>query len=420
MTKRHKIRLIKAREILDSRGNPTVKVYLKSDSVESSFSVPSGVSEGEYEALEIRDNGKRYFGKGVRRAVENINQIIAPRFKGENVTKQEKIDRMLIELDGTEQKSNLGANAILGVSIAVLKAAAQVRKLPLYNYIAKIFYKKQKNKILKLPQPSFLLIEGALHAGNKLQVQEFMIIPQIKSFQEKLRVASEIYHTLKIVLNGKYGSASTNVGYEGGFAPSLSRTEKALDLIMTAIKKAGYLSKIKIALDIAASTFYQKNSYKFEDKIFTGSGLLKYYFHLYNNYPIISLEDPFFEKDWEDFQLMTKSFKNKITIFGDDLLATNPKRIEKAGKLGACNGLLLKPDQIGTFSEAIDAASKAKENKWKIMVSHRSGDTCDTFISDFAVGIGADFIKSGAPARGERVAKYNRLLEIEEELSRGC
>jgi len=416
MKEKSKIKLIKAREILDSRGNPTVKVYLKTSSEESNFSVPSGVSEGKYEALEIRDKEKRYFGKGVKRAVNNINQIIAPRLKGESVLKQERIDQMLIEIDGTEQKSCLGANAILGVSIAVLKAGAQVKKIPLYKYIAQIFYGKQKAQIKKLPQPSLLLIEGALHGGNNLQIQEFMIIPQIRLFREQLRIGSEIYQTLKLILNEKYGKASTNVGYEGGFAPLLNRAEKALDLISLAIKKAGYLSKIKIALDIAASTFYQKNSYKFEDKIFTGSGLLKYYLNLSKTYPIISLEDPYFEEDWENFSLITQKLKNKITIFGDDLLATNPERIKTASKVGACNGLLLKPDQIGTFSEALTAAKEARKHQWKIMVSHRSGDTCDTFITDFAVGIGADSIKAGAPNRGERVAKYNRLLEIEEEL----
>jgi len=418
MKRNYKIRFIGAREILDSRGNPTVKAYIRTDSGESYFSVPSGVSEGKYEALEVRDKGKRYLGKGVKRAVANINEVIAPKLKGEDVKKQKKIDGILIELDGTEQKSKLGANAILGVSIAVLKAAAQARKLPLYNYIAKIYYKRQKSKILKFPQPSILLIEGALHAGNNLQVQEFMILPQMKFFREKIRVASEIYHTLKLVLNEKYGKIATNVGDEGGLAPPLKTTEKALDLIMTSVKKAGYFSRIKIALDIAASTFYQKNSYKFEDRIFTGTGLLKYYSNLCNNYPIISLEDPYFEEDWDNFQLITKSLKSKITIFGDDLLATNTKRIEKAAELKACNGLLLKPDQIGTFSEAIEAARAAKQNKWKIMVSHRSGDSCDTFLSDFAVGIGADFIKAGAPTRGERVARYNRLLELEEEIEK--
>jgi len=410
-----KIKLIRAREILDSRGNPTLKVYLKTSSVESTFSVPSGVSEGKYEALEIRDKEKRYFGKGVRRAVNNVNQLIAPKLKGESVFKQERIDKMLIEMDGTEQKSRLGANAILGVSIAVLKVAAQAKKTPLYKYIAQIFHEKKDNQTKRVPQPSILLIEGALHGGNNLQIQEFMVIPQMKSFSEQLRVAWEIYQTLKSILNEKYGKISTNVGYEGGFAPPLNRAEKALDLIMLAARKAGYLSKINIALDVAASTFYQKNSYKFEDKIFTGSGLFKYYLNLLKTYPITSLEDPYFEEDWENFGFITQKLKNRITIFGDDLLATNPKRIKKANDLGACNGLLLKPDQIGTFSEAISAAKEARKHQWKIMVSHRSGDTCDTFIADFAVGIGADFIKAGAPSRGERVAKYNRLLEIEEQ-----
>lgn len=418
MRQANKIKLIKAREVLDSKGTPTIKVYIQTASVKSHFSVPSGVSEGKHEALEVRDKEKRYFGKGVKKVVENINQVIASKLKGEDVTKQEKIDRILIELDGTEQKSNLGANAILGVSIAVLKAAAKVRRIPLYEYIAGIFHKREKKTTLTLPEPSFLMLEGALHGGNDLQVQEFMIVPRAKFFKEKMRMSSEIYHTLKLVLSNKYGKISTNVGYEGGFAPPLQTTEKALDIIMTALKRAGHTSRAKISLDIAASTFYQKNSYKFEDKIFTGSGLLKYYSELCNNYPIISIEDPYSEEDWENFQLITQKLKRKIIIFGDDLLATNIKRIRQAEQSQACNGLLLKPDQIGSFSEAIEAAREAKKNKWKIMVSHRSGDTCDTFISDFAVGISADFIKAGAPSRGERVSKYNRLLEIEEELEK--
>lgn len=413
--KKNKIKQIRAKEILDSRGTPTIKVFLKTNlDIISSFSVPSGTSEGKYEAQELRDGGKRYFGKGVKKAVKNVNEIIAKNLKGEDVTLQERIDKLLIDLDGTEQKRRLGANAILGTSIAVLKTGAKAKKLPLFEYIAKISRIKTKKGDFKLPSPAFKLIGGGTHAGTDLQVQEFLIVPKAVSFDQKVKIASEIYQTLKLILEKKYGKIATNVGYEGGFAPPIKKTEKALDLIILAAKKIGYLSKIKIALDIAASTFFENNSYKFEDRIFTGSGLLKFYLNLSKNYPLLSIEDPFFEEDWENFKIITGTFKNKIIIFGDDLLATNLKRIEKARKLEACNGLILKPDQIGTFSEAILAAKEAKKAGWKIMVSHRSGDTCDTFISDFAVGIGADFVKFGAPARGERVAKYNRLLEIEE------
>ncbi|MFH0987334.1 MAG: phosphopyruvate hydratase [Patescibacteria group bacterium] len=417
MRKNYAIKSIRGREILDSKGNPTLKVYLETEDNESSFSVPAGVSEGKYEALDIRDNDKnRYFGKGVRRAVEKINRIIAPKLKGEDVTKQEKIDRLLIKLDGTNQKSNLGGNTILGVSVASLKAAAEVKKIPLWNIVSRIFF-KDKKKISRLPLPSVLLIEGALHGGNDLQFQEFMIIPQLKEIEENIRSAAEIYHTLKTILKEKYGATATNVGLEGGFAPPLNKAEKALDVIMAAIKKSNYLSEVKIAIDVAASTFFQKNSYKFENKFFTGSGLLNYYSEISKNYPVASIEDPYFEEDWENFKLITQKLKNKVTIFGDDLLATNPERIKRAAKLNACNGLILKPDQIGTVTEAIEAARLARQNKWKIMVSHRGGDTCDSFIADFAVGIEADFTKFGAPSRGERVARYNRLLEIVEELS---
>lgn len=413
--KRNEIKQIKAKEILDSRGIPTIKVFLKTNlDIISSFSVPSGTSEGKYEAQELRDGDKRYFGKGVKKAVKNVNEILSKKLKGEDITFQERIDQLLIELDGTEKKKRLGANAILGVSVAVLKAGAKAKNLPLFEYIANTARIKIKKRNFKLPDPSFKLIGGGAHAGTDLQVQEFMIIPKAPRFEQKVKIASEIYQTLKSILEKKYGKIATNVGYEGGFAPPIKKTEKALDLIILAAKERGYLSKIKIALDIAASAFFENNSYKFEDRIFTGSGLLKFYMDLSKNYPLFLIEDPFFEEDWGNFKMLAKTFKNKVIVFGDDLLATNLKRIKRARELNACSGLVLKPDQIGTFSEAILAAKEAKKAGWKIMVSHRSGDTCDTFISDLAMGIGADFVKFGAPSRGERVVKYNRLLEIEE------
>jgi enolase len=415
-----KIKSIKEQEILDSRGEPTIEVELETNLGVFRASVPSGASKGKYEAKELRDGGKRYCGKGVLKAIKSINEIIAPKLKGKDPTKQKEIDELMLELDGTKDKSNLGANAILAVSIAVCRAGAVVKNLPLYQHIYQLKEQKEISKRsfapLTLPKPCFNVINGGVHAGNNLALQEFMVIPQEKSFSENLETGSEIYHFLKEVLRNEIGEQSINIGDEGGFAPPIEQTKQALNLIIKAVKKAGYQNKIKIGLDCAASQFYGDKKYQLEGAVFTKQGLLAFYQDLVENYPIIFLEDPFSEEDWQGFQETTKKLEQKIIIVGDDLLTTNIERIKKAKDKKACSGLILKPNQIGTVTETLEAAKLAKSFRWKIIVSHRSGDTCDDFISDLAVGIKADFIKSGAPARGERTAKYNRLLKIEEEM----
>ena len=408
-----KIINIKAREILDSRGNPTVEVALKTNKGLVKDSVPAGASKGRNEARELRDGGKRYLGKGVKEAVQNINEIIAPRLKGERVSDQYKIDSIILKLDGTNNKRRLGANAILGVSLAVCRAGAKESKLPLWRYIAHIYNNHKKPFI---PQPLFNILNGGIHAGNKLSVQEFMIAPHARTFSKKLRMASETYHVLKSILREQIGISATNVGDEGGFAPPFHLTKQALEAEVKAIKKSGYKGKIGIVLDVAASQLFRSGSYRMDGKLMKKTALLKYYQNLVKKYPLLGIEDPFDEEDWDSFERINRLSGRKIRIIGDDLLVTNPRRIKKAGRLNACNTLLLKLNQIGTVSEAMEAAYLARNYHWKIVVSHRSGETCDDFIADFAVGIGSDFIKAGAPARGERVVKYNRLLEIEEEI----
>jgi len=418
MIKNSKIKTIKAREILDSRGNPTLEVCLITDAGEFQASVPSGASRGKYEAVELRDGGRRYYGKGVLKAVKNINKIIGPRLKGKDVMRQKEIDELMRKLDGTKNKSRLGANAIVGVSMAVCRAGAAAKNIPLYRQIAQLVENRSRPI---LPTPCFNVINGGVHAGNELDIQEFMIVPWGEKFSKSLQIASEIYHTLKKIIKEKYTDLGVNVGDEGGFAPPVRIPEEAIGLILEASQNSGYQKEIKIILDCASSQFYSKDKYKMKIGFFTKEGLLRYYLELIRKYPILGLEDPFAEEDWKGWQLLKSKItprgqKSKILVIGDDLLVTNPKRIKTAQEKGACNGLLLKVNQIGTVSEAIEAAKLAKSFGWKVMVSHRSGDTCDDFISDLAVGIGADFIKAGAPCRGERVAKYNRLLEIEEEL----
>jgi enolase len=412
-----KIKNIKAREILDSRGNPTLEVELETELGKFLASVPSGASKGEHEAVELRDGGERYFGKGVKKAVKNVNEIISKKLEGFDVTKQKEIDEALIELDGTENKSKLGANAICGVSLVVCKAGAKAKNLPLYQYVRELY--NLQLTTYNLPRPSFNVINGGVHAGNDLDFQEFMICPKTKSFSENLRIGAEIYHKLKEIITKKYGKLATNLGDEGGFAPPIKDPEIAIKLILEAVKILNYQNKISIILDVAASQFFDGKKYKTKIGNFSGEELTNFYLKLIKKYPIEGIEDPFAQDDFESWQYLKSKIKNqksKILIIGDDLTVTNPKRIKLAKEKSLCNGIIVKINQIGTVTEAIEAVKLAKSFGWKIMVSHRSGETTDDFISDFAVGIGADFIKSGAPARGERVAKYNRLLKIEEEL----
>jgi enolase len=412
-----RIKNIKAREILDSRGNPALEVEVETDFGKFLASVPSGASKGKHEAVELRDGGKRFFGKGVKKAVKNINEIISKKLKGFNITKQKEIDQALIELDGTENKSKLGANAICGVSLAVCKAGAGVKKIPLYKYIRELY--DLRLTTYDLPRPSFNIINGGVHAGNDLDFQEFMVCPKRKNFSENLRIGAEIYHKLKETISKKYGKLATNLGDEGGFAPPIKDPEIAIKLILEAAKSLNYQDKISIILDVAASQFFDGKKYKTKIGNFSGKELANFYLKLIKKYPIEGIEDPFAQDDFESWQNFSSYFQlpsSNFLIIGDDLTVTNPKRIKMAKEKGLCNAIIVKINQIGTVTEAIESVKLAKSFGWKIMVSHRSGETTDDFISDFAVGIGADFIKSGAPARGERVAKYNRLLKIKEEL----
>lgn len=413
-----KIKKIEAREILDSRGDPTIEVDLKTNDGVFRSSVPSGASTGKYEAKELRDGGKRYFGKGVLKAVENINKIIAPKIIGKDSSSQKEIDNLMIELDGTDDKSNLGANAICGVSLAVCRAGAGSKKLELFKYINEISKKIYKIPVKKpkIPDPLFNIINGGVHSGSELDVQEFMIMINETLFSKKLQMISEIYHQLKELLLKRYGKLAINIGDEGGFAPPFVAPEQALEFIFKAAEDLNYKTKTKIILDVASSQFFKNGKYEMKIGVFTKDGLMRYYTDLLSKYPIMGLEDPFSEDDWEGFEQITKKLGKKILIIGDDLLVTNPERIKKAKKRKAVNSMVLKINQIGTVSEALEAAKLAKEFGWKIVVSHRSGETNDDFIADFAVGIEADFIKAGAPTREERIVKYNRLLRIEEEL----
>jgi len=415
-----KIKKIKAREILDSRGNPTVGVELETDFGNFLASVPSGASRGRYEAVELRDGGKRYLGKGVLKAVRNINEVIAPKLIGKDPTKQKEIDEFLIKLDGTKNKSRLGANAILPVSMAVCRAGAKAKNIPLYHYLSEIYRGLTSAKLtgvrpVSIPFACFNVIEGGVHARNELDFQEFMVVPQKNSFAKNLQIVSEIYHQLKGILSKKYGKLATNLGDEGGFAPPIKFPEEAIELILEAAKKLNY--EIKIILDVAASQFFKNGKYQMKIGIFTREGLMRYYEKLIKNYPILGIEDPFSEDDLEGWKMANGRLPMAdFLIIGDDLTVTNPERIKEACKRKSCNAMIVKINQVGTVSEAITATKLARSFNWKVIVSHRSGETTDSFISDFAVGVGAEFIKAGAPAKKERMAKYQRLLEIEKEL----
>ncbi len=404
---------VRAREVLDSRGNPTVEVeVLLDDGTVGSAIVPSGASTGKFEALELRDKGKRYLGKGVLSAVKNVNEIIASKLLGMNAYDQVGIDRMLIELDGTENKTKLGANAILGVSMAVARAAAQSLYMPLYRYLG-----GPNSKIL--PVPFMNVINGGKHADNSLDIQEFMIVPAgAETFAEALRYGAEVFHTLKKILHDS--GHVTSVGDEGGFAPNLSSNEEAIKVLIQAIEMAGYVpgKDIFIALDCAASSFYDAESkvYDIDKTKKTTDELLEYYVELVKKYPIISIEDPFDEEDWEGFAKLTKRIGEKVQIVGDDIYVTNIKRLKKGVEIKASNSILIKLNQIGSVTETLDTIEYAKQNGMTCIISHRSGETEDTFIADLAVATNAGMIKTGSLSRSERIAKYNRLLRIEEEL----
>lgn len=410
-----KILNVKSREILDSRGNPTVETEITTKKGISRASVPSGASTGIHEALELRDGGRRYLGKGVSKAVNNVNKIIAKKIIGKSFD-QETVDQLMIHLDGTYNKEKLGANAILSVSMAFCRAIALEKDVPLYRHIAGLF----DNKKLALPVPAFNIINGGQHAGNKLDIQEYMLLPVgAKSFREALEIGSEVYHELKGLLKKDYGKGAVNVGDEGGFAPPMSCYEEPFDYIMDAVEKLGYFKKIKLGIDSAATSFYRHGKYYLEGQELSANDLIDRYMELIKAYPVVSIEDPFVEDDFDAFAKLTKQAK-KVQIVGDDLFCTNQQRIQKGIIMDSCNALLLKINQIGTITEALDAAKLAMNNKWGVMVSHRSGETDDSFIADLAVGLGNGQIKSGAPCRGERLAKYNQLLRIEEELGRNA
>jgi len=404
-----KIEYIHAREILDSRGNPTLEVEITTDSgFFGRAAIPSGASTGIWEAVELRDNDNRFHGKGLKKALKVIEDEIFPALRGMDVTQQKEIDYKMIELDGTENKSRLGGNTILGISVAAAKAAAASEKKRLYEY-----FNKDSNL---LPVPFFNVINGGMHAGNSLDFQEFMIAPTgAENFHEALRMGSEIYQQLKSDLKKQYGKDATNVGDEGGFSPPMKTPEEALDMILAATEEMGYTDETVLAMDVAANSFYKENGvYSFTGKDVTTGELIDVYKELVDKYPIKSIEDLLEEEDYEGFAEATKALP--IQIVGDDIFVTNKKRLQKGIDIGACNALLWKVNQIGTLTEAFEAAKLAMDNGYNVMASHRSGETEDPFVADLSVALGCGQIKSGAPCRGERTAKYNQLLRIEEWL----
>lgn len=404
---------VHAREILDSRGYPTIEVEVKS---EKGFvgiaSVPSGASTGKKEALELRDNDFRYCGKGVLKAVNNVNTVIREKLIGVEVSHQKEIDTLMIELDGSSNKSNLGGNSIIGVSIACVKCAAAESNQEVYEYL------NPREK--RIPKLMYNVINGGMHAKNNLDIQEFMIVPKRESFSEGLRCASEVFYALKKNLDND--GHNTSVGDEGGFAPNLDSNQKALSYIVKSIETAGYKpgKDVFIALDVAASTLYNSSNktYKIEDKFLNSEELLDYYLDLVQNYPIISIEDPYAEDDILGFDLITKRLGKEMNIVGDDLFVTNKKELNFGIEHNLCNSILIKPNQVGTFYEMLETVVLAKKNNYTTIMSHRSGETDDTFIIDVAVALGIPFVKCGSLSRGERICKFNRLLKIEEKLNR--
>jgi len=417
---------VRAREVLDSRGNPTVEAEVRTESGFFGWAiVPSGASTGKREAVERRDGGKRFSGKGVLKAVEAVNNEIRDAIVGMNAKEQHEIDKTLISLDGTPQKSKLGANAILAVSLAVCRASASALKVPLHERITQIY--ASAGSVIerkKMPTPMFNVINGGKHAGNELSIQEFLIIPTgFERFSDKLRAGAEIYHALKGILERKYGKIATNVGDEGGYAPPMRETVEALDALSQAIAEAGYGEggEVKMGMDAAASTFFNGKTEKYEVDGWArdGAEMVEFYKELAAKYPIILIEDPFHEDSYELFAELTREMPEKI-IVGDDLFVTSAERLREGIEKSAGNAVLLKLNQVGTLTETMETAVLAEKSGFKRVVSHRSGDTEDAFIADFSVGIAAELIKSGAPARGERTCKYNQLLRIEEQLSDAC
>lgn len=419
-----RIKDVKARQLFDSRGNPTIEVEVETDDGKFQAMVPSGASVGAYEACELRDNDPEKFnGKGVLKAINNVNNDLAVAIMGMDPTDQEGIDQALMDVDGSadNRKGRMGANAILGVSMAVARAGAAKKGIPLYMHINNL----AGNPTLMLPVPCFNVLNGGSHAGNRLAFQEFLVMPTgAESFSEAMRTGVEVYHKLKEVIAQKYGTAATSVGDEGGFSPDIDDAETALHLIKTAVKAAGYEEQIQIGIDVAASEFYDKKTNKYnldhktdrQPKLKSPSEMLHLYKTFAANYGVISIEDPFDQDDFASFENMTGELGELIQIVGDDLLATNMERIEHAVESNACNALLLKLNQIGTVTEAIEANTMCRNSGFGVMVSHRSGETEDPFIAALCVGLGTGQIKAGAPCRSERLAKYNELLRIEEDL----
>jgi enolase len=409
-----KIQRVHAREVLDSRGQPTVEVEVQlSNGVVGRATVPSGASTGEHEAIELRDGGKRFLGKGVSRAVENVNRKLAPRLRGREARDQANIDRLMIAIDGTADKGKIGANAVLGVSLAAAHAQARAQKLPLYRYLGGAAART-------LPVPMLNVLNGGAHADNNVDIQEFMIVPHgLKNFAEALRAAAEIFQTLKRVLHDR--SYSTSVGDEGGFAPRVKSNEEAIELLLEAIAKAGYKpgAQVALALDVAASEFFDNGNYVFKKSDGRARGreeMVRLYEDWVERFPIVSIEDGFAEDDWEGWRLMTDALGKKIQLVGDDVFVTNRTRLQKGIDAGVANSILVKVNQIGSLTETLETMTLAKQAGYTTVISHRSGETEDVTIADLAVATNAGQIKTGAPCRGERTAKYNQLLRIEEEL----
>jgi enolase len=414
---------LQAREILDSRGDPTIEVtVLTEGGVSGVASVPSGASTGIHEAYELRDADKnRYDGKGVLKAVGHVNKELKQVLRGVAVTDQQRIDTIMLDVDGTANKHNLGANAILGVSLAVARAGASVTNLPLYRYIQSVF--GLSGDITSLPAPMMNVLNGGAHADNNLAVQEFMVVPEFKrgrsiDVSESIRIGAEVFHALGRVLRSNH--LDTDVGNEGGYAPDLPASTEAIELLLEAVRKAGYKpgKEVHLALDVAASEFFRQGSYHFEGAIKSAGEMVDIYTDWLKAYPLIALEDGLAQDDWQGWTDMTKRLRDKVLLVGDDLFVTSSQRLQLGLQFKAANAILIKPNQVGTLTETIQTVQAAKQHGFKIVVSHRSGETMDSFIADLAVAIGAPYIKSGPTSRGERVAKYNRLMEIASDLER--